>query len=105
MSHRKDTDYLALSARLRAQENDLLTRERLDRMIDAKELGDAVKVLTQCGYPEPESLTQSGLEAMLARKREETFDDLIRSVPDPRLVQVFQLIGNILTKALDHRHR
>lgn len=91
MSHRKDTDYLALSARLRAQENDLLTRERLERMIDAKELGDAVKVLTQCGYPEPESLTQSGLEAMLARKREETFADLAGSVPDPRLVQIFQL--------------
>lgn len=91
MSHRKDTDYLALSARLRAQENDLLTRERLDRMIDAKELGDAVKVLTQCGYPEPESLTQPGLEAMLARKREETFADLAGSVPDPRLVKIFQL--------------
>ena len=30
----KDVDYLALSARVRAMENRLLTQERLDRMID-----------------------------------------------------------------------
>ena len=39
MPHKKDTDYLALSAWTRAKENELLTRERLERMIDAKELG------------------------------------------------------------------
>ena len=91
MSHKKDTDYLALSAWTRAKENELLTRERLDRMIEARELGEAVKVLTQCGYPEPESLTQSGLEAMLAQERQNTFQELAGSVPDPRVVQMFQL--------------
>ena len=35
MSHRKDTDYLSVSARVRAMENRLLTRDRMDRMIDA----------------------------------------------------------------------
>ena len=80
LSHKKDTDYLALSAWTRAKENELLTRERLDRMIEAKELGEAVKVLTQCGYSEPESLTQAGLEAMLAQERQRTFQDLILSL-------------------------
>ena len=37
MSHRKDTDYLAISARIRAMENRLLTRERLDRIIEARD--------------------------------------------------------------------
>ena len=37
MSHRKDTDYLSISARIRAMENRLLTRERMDRMIEARE--------------------------------------------------------------------
>ena len=91
LSHKKDTDYLALSAWTRAKENELLTRERLDRMIEAKELGEAVKVLTQCGYSEPESLTQAGLEAMLAQERQRTFQELGGSVPDPRVVQIFQL--------------
>ena len=37
MSHRKDTDYLAISARIRAMENRLLTRERMERLIDGYE--------------------------------------------------------------------
>ena len=31
MSHRKDTDYLAISARVHAMENRLLNRERMER--------------------------------------------------------------------------
>ena len=49
MSRRKDTDYIMISARVRAMENQLLTRERLDRMIDARDDGEARKVLSECG--------------------------------------------------------
>ena len=56
MSHRKDTDYLSISARIRAMENRLLTRERMDRMIEARDDGEAMKVLTECGYPDEFSL-------------------------------------------------
>ncbi len=59
MSHRKDTDYLSVSARVRAMENRLLTRERMDRMIDAADDGEARKVLAECGYPEGGSLDQA----------------------------------------------
>ena len=53
MSHQiKDIDYLSISTRIRAMENRLLTRERMDRMIDARENGEAMKILTECGYPE-----------------------------------------------------
>ena len=41
----KDVDYLALSARVRAMENRLLTQERLDRMIDARDPAEEAKVL------------------------------------------------------------
>ena len=50
MSHRKDTDYLAISARIRAMENRLLTRERMDRIIDARDDAEARKVLTECAH-------------------------------------------------------
>ena len=56
MSHQKDTDYLSISARVRAMENRLLTRERMDRMIEARDTGEAMKVLTECGYPDSGSL-------------------------------------------------
>ena len=87
MSHRKkDTDYLAISARVRAMENRLLTRERMDRMIDAKDASEAMKILSECGYNDA-----VGLDAALAQSRAETFRDMERSVPDPRLVEVFQI--------------
>ena len=56
MSRNKDTDYLALSARIHAMEGRLLTRDRMDRMIDAREESEALKVLTECGYGGAEGL-------------------------------------------------
>ena len=50
MSRKKDTDYLTISARIHAMENRMFTRERMDRMIDARDEGEALKVLSECGY-------------------------------------------------------
>ena len=88
MSHRKDTDYLAISTRIHAMETRMLTRERMERMIDAKDNADALKVLEECGYGE---LGPQGLEAMLAQARGAVFKDIRSSVPDGTLVEVFQL--------------
>lgn len=86
MSHKKDTDYLAISARIRAMENRLLTRERMDRMIDARDGAEAMKVLSECGYNDA-----AGLDAALLQARAEVFRDMEHSAPDPRLVEVFQI--------------
>ena len=86
MSHRKDTDYLSVSARVRAMENRLLTRDRMDRMIDAADDGEARKVLAECGYPEGGSLDQAQAAA-----RADVFRDMESAVPDRRLVEIFQL--------------
>ena len=70
MSHRKDTDYLAVSARIRAMENRLLTRERMDRMIEAKDTAEARKVLSECGYPDDQTMP---LEQVWHRRGEKHF--------------------------------
>lgn len=88
MSHRKDTDYLAISARIRAMENRLLNRERLDRIIDARDDQEARKVLVECGYPD---LAGAGLEQMLAQVREETVKDLTSAVPGEPGLEIFKL--------------
>ena len=86
MSHRKDTDYLSVSARIRAMENRLLTADRMDRMIEARDDDEAMKILAECGY------TGAGtLEEILAQARADVFKDLSSAVPDPRLAEVFQL--------------
>ena len=86
MSHRKDTDYLAISTRIRAMEKRLLNRERMNRMIEARDDGEARKVMSECGYPDA-----GGLEQALTQVRADVFADLAKAVPDPGLVEVFQL--------------
>ena len=67
-------------------ENRLLTRERMERMIEARDAGEARKILTECGYPDGVDL-----ETALAGSRADTFQDMEKAVPDPRLVEVFQI--------------
>ena len=47
MSKIRDTDYLTISARVRAMENRLVTRERMERKVEARSDDEAVKVLAQ----------------------------------------------------------
>ena len=62
----KDTEYLSISARVRAMENRLLTRERMERMVEARSDEDAAKVLLECGYGELPALTPGALDELLA---------------------------------------
>lgn len=87
----KDTDYLSISARVRAMENRLLNRERRERMIEARTDDEAVKILTECGYAEPEDLSVPAVDAVLSQARTELFRELRGSVPKPALVEVFQI--------------
>ena len=91
MSHRKDTDYVALSARLHAMENRLLTRERMERMIEAKDAADAARVLVECGYCEIPQVTAAGVEELLGDAWSHVFADLGSAVPDRALLDIFQV--------------
>lgn len=71
-------------------ETRLLNGERIDRMIEAKELADAAKVLTECGYQELSEPTSAGVEEMLARAQEDLFKDLGGAVGNPALLDVFR---------------
>jgi len=87
----KDTDYLSISARIRAMEGRLLDRDRRERMIDARSADEALKILSECGYAEPESAAVPAVDAVLTRARVDLFADLKKSVPEPALVEVFQI--------------
>lgn len=91
MAKIKDTDYLTISARIRAMENRLLTRERMERMLDARTDDEAVKVLSECGYGELPALTHAGLDELLSNARTALYGELKGAVPDRRLVDVFQM--------------
>ena len=87
----KDTDYLHLSTRIRAMENSLLERERMDRMLEAGTVEEAAKVLTECGYPELQAVNVDTVDAMLAQAREELFGTLNDLAPNGEILDVFKV--------------
>ena len=87
----KDTDYLVISARVKAMESGLLTRERMEQVLEAKSNEDAVKILQECGYPELDPADPAAMDAALSAAREETLKDLADGAPDPRYIDSFKL--------------
>ena len=92
MSEIKDTDYLFLSTRVRTLERNMLTRDKMERMLEARSVEDAMRVLAECGYPEPtEELNMDTVGALIAQERNQVFADLYSYAPDPALIDVFRV--------------
>ena len=85
------TDYLYLSAYLRAKEAGLLRRERLERMAAAPNADEAAKVLAECGYPELVGASDAELEAAFSARRTAVLDDMEKLCPEPALVDAARL--------------
>lgn len=87
----KDTDFLNATMRVRALEKNLLNRERIERMLDAKSHEDAAKVLCECGYGEMSSVTVSEWERVIAEERNAVYR-LIGSLSNVKeLADVFKM--------------
>ena len=93
MSEKKITDreYLYLSAMLKAREANMLTREKLERLVSAGSLSDAAKLLQESGWPDMSGENARGIDKMLSQRRQDIFAELERSVPEKELVDVFRL--------------
>lgn len=91
MAKIKDTDYLAISTRIRAMENGLLNRERVEQLLDARSQEDAAKLLQECGYPDLDPQRPDEMDAALAAVREDVFRDLADGAPDTRYLDFFRV--------------
>lgn len=90
MSYQKDLDYLTISARIHATENRLLNTERMERMIEARELSEAAKVLTECGYGDMGQVTPGAIEETLSKAQADLYHDLSTAVGNRALLDVFR---------------
>ena len=88
---RKDTDYLCLSAQIRSKECNLLDRARMERMLEAPTLQEAVRLLTEVGYENFDPNSESGLNHALLLRREALFEEIYRYAPEPQIIDVFKL--------------
>ncbi|MBR0282056.1 MAG: V-type ATPase subunit [Oscillibacter sp.] len=87
----RDTDYLAISTRIRAMENSLVNRERMEQLLDARSEEDTEKLLQECGYPELNPHDPDAMDKAIADIREETFRDLADGAPDTRYLDFFRV--------------
>ena len=87
----RDTDYLVISARVKALETGLLTGERMEQLLEAKTDEEAVKLLQEWGYPQLDAAHPDAMDAALANLREATMADLAEGMPDQRYLELFQI--------------
>ena len=87
----KDTDYLVISARIRSLERNLLDRARCERMLEAPNVQEAARVLTEPGYREFDVKDSDSLNRALLQRRVDLFAELSGSLPDGRILDVFKL--------------
>ena len=83
----RDTDYLFVSAYLRAKEPQLLSREKVERML-ASSVQEAARILEGCGYADVLSV---GLDRALNDRRTAVFDDLEAIAPKDGIVSLFRM--------------
>ena len=81
MSKRKDTDYLYASSRIRALEKSLLNKERVERMLEARNIEDSVKVLHECEYGAGQELNIKHYEELLSQEHQKNLE-LIKLLAD-----------------------
>lgn len=91
MAHIKDTDYLTISARVRAMEATLLTPERMDRLLEARSDEEASRLLQEWGYPALDARRPEEMDTALSAMRAALLEDLGGSAPDPRYIDLFKL--------------
>lgn len=91
MSKIKDTEYLFLSANIRARENSLLGAKRLEQMTEAAGFDEAAKVLVECGFPDLSGAGDARLEEAFSARRQGYLAELERLCPEKQIVTACRL--------------
>ena len=87
----KDTDYLVISARIRAMETGLLTGEKMEQILSARSDEEVVKLLQENGYPAMSLESPEAMDAAITAARKGTLQDLGDSAPDKRYLDIFKI--------------
>jgi len=72
----KDTDFLFLTAMLRAREVGMVDEEKIDRMLEASGFDETSRVLVDCGYPDVSGMSMGQIDEVLETRRSEVFHEI-----------------------------
>ena len=80
---------LPISARVRSVEKNMLTRERAEKMIDAKTTEDALRVLDDCNYGNNDVINVDDYEILLTEEHKKTYDFIASIAPELDYFKMF----------------
>jgi len=89
-NERKDR-YLFLTTYVRSCENQMLTKERLERALAAPDFEEFAKVLAECGYEDMTEMSLPEIDQALSRRRSEIFAEMTRLCPEKEIVNAFRI--------------
>ena len=69
----------------------MLTRDKMNRMLDAASFDDAAKMLTDCGYADMSGMDAAGIEKTLSAHRAELFAEIRDLIPESGILDAFSL--------------
>jgi V/A-type H+-transporting ATPase subunit C len=87
----RDSDFLYLSAMLRAREARRLTADKISRMLDAAGFEDAVKIAEESDYRDLSGMDFPGVEKALSAHRAEVFREIAAHVDARPVVDLFRM--------------
>ena len=87
----KDTDFLYATMRVRVNENNLLTPQAIERMIDAKTPEEAAKVMNDAGYSDVSPRSFADIERALSEMRKNVTEFIKEISPSEEILEVFAL--------------
>jgi V/A-type H+-transporting ATPase subunit C len=93
MSRIKEEDYAYATALIRAKEMKLMNQGKLERLLDAADSSDAIKILVESGYGSDHidyGKEETGnIEALLSTELKKACDMLSEIIPDPKVIELF----------------
>ncbi len=97
MKRLQPTEYTYASARIRALENRMVGRERIDALVDARTADEVMDRLAEYGLTPPDTegvpageAKSAAREGMLLAVLREAYDEVETSVPDPAVFRYFR---------------
>jgi len=87
----EQTNYLFLTSLLRAREAEMLTREKLEQMLESRSFDDACRIAADCGYPDMSGMHIREVEDTLSDHRHAQMQDIENMIPDTELLDLFRL--------------